>query len=182
MTGETSDINGVRSVSDAPPYYALAERAVDVCRDRGLTLVTAESCTGGLLAGAITAVPGSSRVFDRGFVTYSNQAKVDQLDVDPDTICAFGAVSYQVALEMAHGAQYASGADVAVAVTGIAGPGGSDGKPEGLVYITCLSDYRMKTLENHFGAPGREIVRRKSVECALDLIVYRLLGTTENLW
>lgn len=104
--------------------YGLAERLGDTLRRQGLILGTAESCTGGLLAGAVTAVPGSSEWFDRGFITYSNDAKVAELDVSPDALHHFGAVSEPVALEMANGVLLASpAAQVAVSTTGIAGPG-----------------------------------------------------------
>ena len=110
-----------------------AAQVLDAARAKGVMIATAESCTGGLIAGALTEVPGSSDVVDRGFVTYSNAAKIDMLGVTRATLNDFGAVSEQVAGEMAAGALAASNADLAVSVTGIAGPGGSDHKPEGRV-------------------------------------------------
>jgi len=134
-------------------------------------IVTAESCTGGLVAGAITDIAGSSAVFDRGFVTYTNAAKIDMLGVSPATLDAFGAVSEAVAREMATGALARSGAGVAVSVTGIAGPGGSAHKPEGRVCFG-IADANGTQAETHdFGAIGRANVRRASVEQALNLLI-----------
>jgi len=134
-------------------------------------IVTAESCTGGLVAGAITDIAGSSAVFERGFVTYTNAAKIDMLGVSPATLDAFGAVSEAVAREMATGALARSGAGVAVSVTGIAGPGGSAHKPEGRVCFG-IADANGTQAETHdFGAIGRANVRRASVEQALNLLI-----------
>src|SRR3982751_3041231 len=117
---------------------ALARSLLDLCRSRKLTIATAESCTGGLVAAALTAIPGSSDVVDRGFVTYSNAAKTEMLGVPADLIATHGAVSEPVARAMAEGALSRSNADVAVAITGIAGPdGGSDAKPVGLVHLAA---------------------------------------------
>ncbi len=122
-----------------PP--ALLERAaalVAACRARGLVLATAESCTGGLVSALLTEVPGSSAAFDRGFATYSNEAKAEMLGVPPALIAAEGAVSEAVARAMAAGALARSRADVAVSVTGVAGPGGGTAaKPVGLVHFAC---------------------------------------------
>lgn len=113
-----------------------AARLLDACRQRGVRLATAESCTGGLIAAALTAVAGSSDVFERGFVTYSNEAKVELVGVPAATIAAMGAVSGEVARAMADGALARSRATIAVSVTGVAGPGGgSAGKPVGLVWF-----------------------------------------------
>ena len=145
---------------------------LDRARAAGAVIATAESCTGGLVAGAITEVPGSSDVFDRGFVTYSNAAKVAMLDVSEATLAAHGAVSEAVAREMAEGARARSGATLAVSVTGIAGPGGSEFKPEGRVCFGLAQagrETRTETVE--FGAPGRSEVRRRSVDHALDLLL-----------
>jgi nicotinamide-nucleotide amidase len=137
----------------------------------GLKVVTAESCTGGMVAAALTDVAGSSDVFERGFVTYSNAAKVEMLGVSPETLAAHGAVSEPVAREMAEGALTRSAADIAVSITGIAGPGGSEFKPEGRVCfgIACRGvETRVETLE--FGAPGRAKVRKAATEHALRLL------------
>jgi nicotinamide-nucleotide amidase len=141
-------------------------------RAAGATVATAESCTGGLLSWAITEAPGSSDIFDRGFVTYSNAAKVEMLGVSEATLAAHGAVSEEVAREMAEGALARSAATVAVSVTGIAGPGGSEVKPEGRVCFGLAAQglpTRTETVE--FGALGRSEVRRRSVEHALGLLL-----------
>lgn len=134
-------------------------------------IATAESCTGGLIAGALTGVAGSSDVVDRGFVTYSNAAKIDMLGVNPATLEAFGAVSEEVAQEMAMGALARSNAQLAVSVTGIAGPGGSEHKPEGMVCFgiakTGIAPYTETVL---FGALGRDNVRENTVLHALKLL------------
>lgn len=123
------------------PTLALAEEVGQRLRVVGRVLATAESCTGGLVAGAITAIAGSSEWFDRGFVTYSNEAKMDELEVGSTTLDAYGAVSEQTAREMALGAMRASGATVAVSTTGIAGPGGATvGKPVGMVCFAWVWD------------------------------------------
>lgn len=136
----------------------------------GDIIVTAESCTGGMIAAALTDIPGSSRVVDRGFVTYSNAAKREMLGVRADTLHSCGAVSEDVAREMASGALTRSTASIAVAVTGIAGPGGSDHKPEGRVCfaIAWRGGVRAETVD--FGARGRDAVRRATVDHALAMI------------
>jgi len=140
--------------------------------ETGQMVATAESCTGGLIAGALTEIAGSSAVVDRGFVTYSNRAKVEMLGVDPATLDAFGAVSRQVALEMAEGALAHSQADVAVAVTGIAGPGGgSPDKPVGLVHLAAAGrDGKSEHREMRYGDIGRDNVRLATVRTALDML------------
>ena len=151
---------------------ALAKEVLDQARKAGLTIATAESCTGGLVAGALTAIAGSSDVVDRGFVTYSNAAKTQMLGVDARLIAEYGAVSAEVAIAMAQGALNASGADLAVSVTGIAGPGGgSTQKPVGLVHF-ALVQAGGPTLprEMRFGDTGREAVRLSSVRVALELV------------
>ena len=148
-----------------------AAQLLDLARQKRVMIVTAESCTGGLVAGAITDIAGSSAVFERGFVTYTNAAKIDMLGVSPATLDAFGAVSEAVAREMATGALARSGAGVAVSVTGIAGPGGSAHKPEGRVCFG-IADANGTQAETHdFGAIGRANVRRASVEQALNLLI-----------
>lgn len=141
-------------------------------RERGLKLVTAESCTGGLIAGLLTEIAGSSDVVERGFVTYSNAAKSDCLGVPSQLIEDHGAVSREVALAMAEGALDASRADVAVAVTGIAGPGGgSPQKPVGLVHIAARRTGRPALhRECRFGDIGRSAVRLATVAAALELV------------
>jgi nicotinamide-nucleotide amidase len=149
-------------------------RAADLlaaARTRGVMIATAESCTGGMVAAAITDIAGSSAVFDRGFVTYTNAAKVAMLGVRQATLDAHGAVSEPVAAEMAQGALARSEAQIAVAVTGIAGPGGSEHKPEGRVCfgIAGPGGIRAETVE--FGPLGRDKVRRASVDHALALLL-----------
>jgi len=140
----------------------------------GLTITTAESCTGGMVAAALTDLPGSSAMFERGFVTYSNAAKTDLLGVSPDTLAAHGAVSEAVAGEMAAGARQQARADIAVAVTGIAGPGGSEFKPEGRVCfgLNYGSEALVETMD--FGTLGRDAVRRAARDHALNLILSAL--------
>lgn len=135
------------------------------------TLALAESCTGGLLAKLITDVPGSSRYFTYGWVTYSNQAKVSQLGVDPKLIEQFGAVSSEVAAAMAEGAKKISGADYALAVTGIAGPdGGTVEKPVGLVYVSLAGPNETKTERFMFGARNRDFIRLRTSQVAFNLL------------
>ena len=131
---------------------------------KNLKLATAESCTGGLIAAALTELAGSSGAFERGFVTYSNAAKIEMLGINPSTLEQFGAVSPEVALEMVQGALCRSAADVALSVTGIAGPGGSQFKPEGRVCFgiaTRHTGHHTETIE--FGALGRRQVRQAAV-------------------
>lgn len=143
-----------------------------LARERRLMLASAESCTGGLLAALITEIPGSSDVFERGFVTYSNAAKIENLGVASALIDAFGAVSAEAAGAMALGALAHSHADVAVAVTGIAGPGGgSPQKPVGLIHFGwAVKGGAVATKEHRFGDLGRTAVRLKAVGVALDLL------------
>jgi nicotinamide-nucleotide amidase len=151
----------------------LARRVLDLARASGLTLATVESCTGGLVAGALTAVPGSSDVVDRGFVTYSNAAKTALVGVDAGLIAAHGAVSEAVARAMAEGGVRLGGVDVAVAITGVAGPGGgSVEKPVGLVHF-AVARRGGETVhrEIRFGDLGREAVRLESVRVALGMVV-----------
>jgi nicotinamide-nucleotide amidase len=148
-----------------------AAEVIAALEARGWRMATAESCTGGLIAAAVTDVTGASAVFDRGFVTYSNAAKVAMLGVAPETLEIHGAVSEAVAVEMARGALARSEADVAVSVTGIAGPGGSEFKPEGRVCfgLATAAGVTVETVE--FGPRGRDAVRRASVEHALKLVL-----------
>ncbi len=150
----------------------VAARLVDDMRERGLKLATAESCTGGLISGLITEIPGSSDVFERGFVTYSNEAKAELLGVPASLILARGAVSAEVAAAMASGALAHSPADVAVAVTGVAGPGGGTAaKPVGLVHVAAGSrDGRASGREFRFGPLSRSEIRLATMSAALDLV------------
>jgi nicotinamide-nucleotide amidase len=142
----------------------------------GVKVATAESCTGGMVAAALTDVAGSSDVFERGFVTYSNDAKVEMLGVLPETLEAHGAVSEAVAREMAEGALAHSAADLAVSITGIAGPGGSEHKPEGRVCFGLARRGRATRVETvEFGARGRAEVRKAATDHALGLLA-RAIG------
>ncbi len=135
-------------------------------------IATAESCTGGLIAGALTDVPGSSAAVHGGFVTYANGAKSAMIGVPDDLIRQHGAVSDPVARAMAEGTRKATGVAVAIAVTGIAGPGGgTEGKPVGLVHFACATDGGTKTRVERFGDIGRQQVREASINVALDLVI-----------
>jgi len=149
-----------------------ATRLLDAMKARGLKLATAESCTGGLAAAALTAIPGSSVVLERGFVTYSNEAKMEMLGVPQEILAAHGAVSEPTARAMAEGAIRQSRADIAVSVTGIAGPdGGSPEKPVGLVHFAAAIRGGPTLHEQHrFGDIGRDAVREQSV-----LVVFALI-------
>jgi len=151
----------------------LAERVLRRAREQSVHLVTAESCTGGLIAALLTEIPGASEVLERGFVVYSNAAKSDLLGVPAACIADDGAVSTAVARAMAEGAIRNSDADLAVAVTGVAGPGeGTPEKPVGLVHIAAARKGRDTLHERHlFGNIGRQKVRVKSVEAALKLLL-----------
>ena len=153
------------------PISAAAKRLLALCRARGLKIATAESCTGGLVAAALTEIAGSSDVVDRGFVTYSNEAKHEMLGVPLATLKKFGAVSEQTAVAMAKGALRNSGADIAVSITGIAGPGGATpGKPVGLVHFAAAGPRGVIHRAKKFGDIGRRKVRLKSVSEALDML------------
>src|SRR4051812_31598393 len=144
---------------------ALSRSVLDLCRARKLTVATAESCTGGLVAGALTDIAGSSDVVDRGLVTYSDRAKHDLLGVPADILARHGAVSRETAIAMAQGALARSSVGLAVAITGIAGPGGgSDAKPVGLVHFAAaMHDGGVLAREKRFGDIGRHAVRHQSV-------------------
>lgn len=145
---------------------------IDLYRAAGLTIATAESCTGGLLSGALTQIAGSSDVFDTGFVTYSYPSKTKLLGVAPQMLTDHGAVSPQVAQAMATGALKEAQTSVAISITGVAGPGASEHKPEGLVYFGFASKTaRSFTVEKRFGALGRTEVRQASVAQALDMLL-----------
>lgn len=144
---------------------------LEALRRRGWKLATAESCTGGMIAAALTDVAGSSDVFERGFVTYSNAAKTELLGVRPETLAAHGAVSEPVAAEMAEGALDRSEAQIAVSVTGIAGPGGSEHKPEGRVCFGLAVGGVVLTETREFGAIGRAEVRAAATRHALTMVL-----------
>jgi nicotinamide-nucleotide amidase len=153
----------------------LARQVIEAAAARGLMIATAESCTGGLVAGALTAIAGSSAVVERGFVTYSNAAKTELLGVPAALIEAHGAVSEPVARAMAGGAADRSAAQAAVSVTGIAGPGGgSPGKPVGLVHFAAVGPSGAIHVEHRFGDLGREAIRLESVRVALRLLLDRI--------
>jgi nicotinamide-nucleotide amidase len=148
---------------------ASASLLLEYCGKRRLLLATAESCTGGLLAACLTSIAGSSDVFERGFVTYSNQAKVDLLGVNPDTLSAYGAVSRETAFEMAEGTIRRSAADIGISITGIAGPGGgSEAKPVGLVHMAvCRKSSQPQHQEFQFGPQARTVIQLQAVRAAL---------------
>jgi nicotinamide-nucleotide amidase len=160
---------------------ALSRSLLDLCRMRKLTIATAESCTGGLVVAALTDIPGSSDVIDRGFVTYSNDAKRAMLGVNATTLATFGAVSKETATQMAVGALERAGVDLAVAITGIAGPGGATpGKPVGLVHFAVAArDGRIVHREHRFGAIGRTAVRERSVVEALRMLMELARGPAQ---
>jgi nicotinamide-nucleotide amidase len=153
----------------------LARHVIETAVARGLTIATAESCTGGLVAGALTAIAGSSAVVECGFVTYSNAAKTGLLGVPADLIATHGAVSEPVARAMAEGAVARSAARLCVSVTGIAGPGGGSAeKPVGLVHFAAVGPDGAIHAEHRFGDVGREAIRLASVRVALGLLLDRL--------
>ena len=146
-----------------------------VLRHRGLSVTTAESCTGGLIAGTLVNADGISQAFKEGYITYSNEAKMKLLGVKEETLQKFGAVSRETAIEMAEGAVVAAGADVAVAATGIAGPGGgTEEKPVGLVYIGCTVEKQTVVKRCFFGGDRNEF-RHKAVKEALEILYCQLL-------
>lgn len=149
----------------------ISKDILDLARAQGVMIATVESCTGGMVAVALTDVPGSSSVVERGFVTYSNNAKIEMLGVSPDTLAVHGAVSEEAAQEMAEGALRHSHADLAVSITGIAGPGGSEHKPEGRVcFGLARTGHATRTETRDFGAQGRDRVREFTRDHALMLL------------
>ena len=151
---------------------------LDACRKAQLMITTAESCTGGMIAAALTDITGSSDVVDCGFVTYSNEAKASLIGVSQSLLLEFGAVSKPVAIAMAEGAlKHAPQAGISIAVTGVAGPsGGSAEKPVGLVHIACArQDFETLHHECRFGEQSREAIRLATVQAALDLVLQRLV-------
>jgi nicotinamide-nucleotide amidase len=149
------------------------------CWERRVLAATAESCTGGLIATMLTDVPGASAVVDRGFVTYSNAAKVEMLGVESDTLEKFGAVSQQTAIEMAAGALAHSRAGIALSVTGVAGPeGGTDEKPVGLVWFgIAVGERKPLAIKRVFENNGRDFIRREAARTALQYGVEALRGS-----
>ena len=174
MSGAYEMLNKAEMLDEA--IRDAACRVLEECRKAGLMLVTAESCTGGLVAGALTAIAGSSDVVERGFVTYSYESKTAMLGIPAATIAEHGAVSEPVARAMAEGALARSAAHISIAVTGVAGPGSdSDAKPAGLVHLAAAQAGKGVLHERfEFGDIGRDAVRRASVAAALDLILRRL--------
>ena len=154
---------------------------LDRAKAQGIMIATAESCTGGMVAAALTDIPGSSAVVDRGFVTYTNDAKQQMLGVNAETLFSHGAVSEEVALEMAEGALRNSQAQLAVSITGIAGPGGSEFKPEGRVCFGLAADgLKSKTETVEFGALGRNKVRIAARDHALNLLLQGILSIAQK--
>jgi nicotinamide-nucleotide amidase len=149
-----------------------ASQLLETCRSQNVRIASAESCTGGLLAACLTSIAGSSDVFERGWTTYSNQSKVELLGVGAQTLTSFGAVSPQTALEMARGALQNSAAEIAISITGIAGPGGhSAEKPVGLVYMATITRKgRAGEQKFLFGMPGRNDIQLEAVRAALKLL------------
>ncbi|MFN3944464.1 MAG: CinA family protein [Allosphingosinicella sp.] len=169
-------MNDRRDVTLPAELVELAKRVVDANRAAGRRVAVAESCTGGLVAAALTEIPGSSDVFETGFVTYSNEAKMELLDVSRDVLETFGAVSVAVAWSMAQGALERTRADIAVAVTGVAGPGGgTDKKPVGMVVFARArrgaDPDEVVADERQFGDLGRGGVRLQAALCALELLL-----------
>ncbi|MTH96881.1 CinA family protein [Roseibium sp. RKSG952] len=162
--------------------FPLAREVITVCSTRGLRIATAESCTGGLIAGLLTEIAGSSTVLDRGFVTYSNEAKHEILGVGQDLLATCGAVSEPVARAMAEGALSRSNAQIAVSVTGIAGPGGGSlEKPVGTVHFGLAAEGRPTAHAKHlFETEGRQFIRAAAIETALRWILKTVQQQQQN--
>lgn len=155
----------------AAPLIAKAKELLKNCGQYNLTIITAESCTGGLLSALLTEVPGSSTVFERGFVTYSNTAKETELGVPEALIAKHGAVSAEVAGAMVQGALAKTGTGIAVSITGVAGPGGGSAeKPVGLVYIAVARTGRKPVVKQHQFSGDRSAVRMAAVDTALEIM------------
>ena len=173
-------IRHIRLSCDQKSQIEPIQRTIELLREQGLTVTTVESCTGGLLAGRLVNVPGISEVLKQGFITYSNKAKRKLVGVKKTTLREEGAVSEKTAKEMAKGALLVTGADAAVAVTGIAGPdGGTEEKPVGLVYIGVVVRGQTYVKEYHFTG-SRSKIRENSVAAALTLLRKGILETAEN--
>lgn len=152
-----------------------ANAILELCKKHSTKLATVESCTGGLLSAILTELPGSSRMFTHGFITYANEAKQEMAKVDPQLIALHGAVSEEVARAMAEGALQCSSADLAVSITGVAGPeGGSAHKPVGTVHFACAMKGKPTIHQHKIFAGDRSEIRLQSVETALDMIVSEL--------
>ena len=148
------------------------QQIIALLAERKQTLVTAESCTGGMIASALTDIPGASAAIYGGYITYANSAKSRMIQVQPRLIGDYGAVSNQVARAMADGARNTARVDFAVAATGIAGPdGGTEKKPVGLVYVAVSSELATVVIEHRFGDLGRDAIRKATVDAALDLVL-----------
>ncbi len=166
-----------------PQLPTMAEMTIDRFATAGFKCASVESCTGGLLSALLTSVAGASHVFDRGFVTYSNDAKSELVSVTRETLDEFGAVSMQAALEMASGGLANSQANACVAITGIAGPGGGDEqKPVGLVYIAVANDFEEGAFgeEFFFDETSRDGVRNEAVKAALEMLIAYGIESMEN--
>ena len=151
--------------------FKIAKEVVDLASFNKVVIASAESCTGGMLTSAITSVPGSSVIFDCGFITYSNNSKMKLLNVNEDTLNCYGAVSEETASEMAYGAISNSKANLAISITGIAGPGSSNTKPEGMVCFSIAFENETKLTETKkWGALGRNIIRQKATLHGLRLL------------
>ncbi|UYO00351.1 MAG: CinA family protein [Devosia sp.] len=159
----------------------VGKQIIDILSERKQTIVTAESCTGGLIAASLSDVPGASAALYGGYVTYANAAKSKMIRVQSRLIRDYGAVSNQVARAMADGARNTANVDIAVSATGIAGPdGGSDKKPVGLVYVAVSSDLATVVIEHRFGDIGRDAIRQATVQAALDLVLQVLTSDPPN--
>ena len=162
-----------------PSLTARAEQLLAACRNNNIKIATAESCTGGLIAGCLTAVAGSSDVVERGFITYSNEAKSEMLGVPAELILRVGAVSEEVSRAMAEGALEHSRAQLTVAVTGVAGPGGGTAeKPIGLVHLSCSRKDGATRHERHMYEGDRDAVRWATVEAAVDMALPAIKAET----
>ena len=151
-----------------------AKKLIEICIKKSATISTAESCTGGALSSLITSVPGASKIFTQGFIVYSNSAKQRVLSISGTTLRKYGAVSEQIAEEMAYGCKKISNTTIGISVTGIAGPGGSDNKPEGRVCFGLSMLNLSKTETIDFGALGRDEVRRRSVNHCIEMLISQL--------
>lgn len=151
--------------------FKIANEVVDLASFNKVVISTAESCTGGMLSSALTSVPGSSAIFDCGFITYSNNSKMKLLNVNKDTLNCYGAVSEETAIEMAYGALKNSKANLAISITGIAGPGSSNTKPEGMVCFSIAFEKEIKLSETKkWGALGRDHLRQKATLHGLKIL------------
>lgn len=155
-------------------HFELAKKVIQAAKANGLTISTAESCTGGMIAASLTDVAGSSAVFDRGFVTYSYPSKTAMLGVSKELLTNYGAVSEPVVRQMAIGALDNSNADISIAVTGVAGPSADGTKAEGLVWFGLATVNGVETLEMNYGAIGRDEVRLATVQTALNWVFEEL--------